>query len=82
MAIVQKRKKLKSYADVISEGLLDKILAMVEKEGEKPFAHTSKGERISKTTALKTLRERSEEMKTGKLLTHEAVKKKFAKKGV
>ena len=79
MALVQKRKKIKSYADVLSERMLDRIIALVEKE-EKPFAYTAKGQAISTGTALKVLHKRSTEMKNGKTISHEEVKKKFGTK--
>ncbi|HLP21629.1 MAG TPA: hypothetical protein VK174_15055 [Chitinophagales bacterium] len=80
MALTQKRKIVKSYADVLSEKMLDRIIMLVEKENEKPMAYSAKGEPISKVAALKILRRRTVEMETGKTISHDEVKKKFAKK--
>ncbi len=80
MALIQKRKIVRSYADVLSERMLDRIITLVEKENEGPIAYTAKGEPISKGAALKTLHRRSAEMEKGKTIAHDEVKKKFTKK--
>ena len=80
MALVQKRKKVKSYADILSEKMLDKIITLVEEDDEKIVAYAAKGEPISKKSAMKILHRRSAEMDKGKFITHEEVKRKFGKK--